>query len=210
MKELFEISFSLVSIIPTTVFLFVIAYWLIVLIGLIDIDTIDVEVDTDTDLEIDTDGIGKNISWFNSILLFFKLNYLPLLIFLSFFALPFWLISVLSNYYLGITTFYLSLILLVPNLILSLFIARFASLPIAKLFQKLNEENEASNPIGKVCELTLSASNDKLGQALIQDGNNTLRISVIANSPIEILKGEKALVISFNKKSRAYIIEPYH
>lgn len=59
MKELFDVSFSLVNIIPSALLIFILLYWITVFIGLIDIKTIDVNVDShvdiDHDLHVDTD-----------------------------------------------------------------------------------------------------------------------------------------------------------
>lgn len=227
MSELIDASFSPANLFPTILLLFVAGYWLIVLFGLIsmesldidaDVETdagIDLEADADADVSADADSGGEassthSVSWFNQVLVFFNLHHLPLMVFLSFLALPMWVLSVLGNHYLGNTSFLLSLLLLVPIFLLSLFIAKFATIPVAKVFARLNENTEATDPIGKICTLLMPIEPGKMGQALIKDLNgNVVRINVVGSANTYLEKDESALVIQYLEKQRSFLIESY-
>ena len=99
MKELLEFAFSGVNILPTILLIFVVIYWLIVLIGVVDVDTVDIDVEVDADVDLDVNG-------FASVLAFFNLDQLPLMIFLTFYAIPLWVVTLIGNDLLGFNSFF--------------------------------------------------------------------------------------------------------
>jgi len=217
MQELFDHSFSMINIIPTFLLFFSLVYWVIVMIGAIDTDFFDIDVDLDIDADIDVDvdvdvdaPDSVNIGWFNSILVFFNLGQIPLMIFITFLSLPMWFIAVVGNYYLGITNFLFGLVLLIPNFIVSLFIAKFATMPFVKLFTKLKKEGTTAQSLtGKVCRVVLIASDEKMGQAEIKDDGTSYLINTKSAQGQVIKKGETALIIEFDEEKNIYHIEPY-
>ena len=65
MKEIFELSFSPANIFPTILLLFVGLYWVVFLIGFLDLEFLDFDVDVDADMDVDVDmsvGMDKDIS----------------------------------------------------------------------------------------------------------------------------------------------------
>ena len=230
MKEIFQASFTLVNIIPTVLLLFVAGYWIIVFAGLLDMDSLDIDVDVDADIDLDTDldvdvdtdidadldadsdteSFSDSVSWFNQVLVFFNLHHLPLMVFLSFLALPMWAISVLGNHYLGNESFVFALVLLVPNLIVSLMAAKVVTIPVARVFARINENDESTNPIGKICTIQLPVRPGKMGQGVIHDLNgNVVRINIVGSSQTEIPKNGTALVIKYLDDKKSYLVEPY-
>ncbi len=219
MQELFDHSFSLINVIPTFLLFFSLVYWVIVMIGAIDTDFLDVDIDLDMDADIDMDvdldvdadvPEGASIGWFNSVLTFFNLGQIPLMIFITFLALPMWFIAIVGNYYLGVSNFIIALLLLIPNFIVSLFLAKFATMPFVKLFTRLKKEGTSNQSLtGKICKVILVASDSRLGQAEINEDGTSYLISTKTTNGLIIKKGETALVIDFNKESNVYHIEPY-
>ena len=221
MKELFIESLNNANLLTTGLMAFVAVYWLVVFFGLIDISSIDVDLDLDTDVDIDADvdldtdvdaadGASDSVSWINNILLFFNLKYVPLMVFLTFLFTPMWLISLSINHYIGNETFLLSIIFLIPNLVVSLFIAKFTTIPVSRVFQKLEEETEATDPIGKIADMRLPIKPGKMGQAVVHDLNgNVVSLNVVSHLDTTIQKGTRVLVIQYDKKERAFLVEPY-
>ena len=157
MLELFEFSFSYINIIPTILIVFVVLYWIVVLMGLVSMSSVELDVDADADLHVDVDmhadlhvdadihadvdvdadmhvdadtHIGADVGHSGpgimlQGLLFFNVGKAPFLILLSFFAIPLWFMSLTVNYYLHIESVAISILLLIPEIILSLFIAKF-------------------------------------------------------------------------------------
>ena len=166
----------------------------------LDIET-EVELDMDGDLEVDGEGLS-------SVLSFFNIGHMPLMIFLSFLAFPMWVLSLWSINFIGVENILINSGLLLASFVASLFIAKFLTTPIAKFYMKLRLQDEAINPIGKQCKVLLTVKRDSYGQAEIKANGNSILISAITRDGIEIKKGESALVIDYIKDGNHYLIEP--
>lgn len=166
----------------------------------IDIET-EVELDMDGDLEVDGEGLS-------SVLSFFNIGHMPLMIFLSFLAFPMWVLSLCSINFIGVENILINSGLLLASFVVSLFIAKFLTTPIAKFYMKLRLQDEAINPIGKQCKVLLTVKSDSYGQAEIKANGTSILISAITRDGIEIKKGESALVIDYIKDGNHYLIEP--
>ena len=188
MSELLDLAFSGANFVPNLLLLFCIGYWLIVAIGVLDVGSLDfdvdfdLEVDADVEVEIDMDGNPEaNISWLNWILHFFNLGRIPFMVFLSFLALPMWVISMEANMFLENTTWWVGLIILIPTLIVSLFIAKFLTLPFVKIFQKLEDEPPtAGDAVGKVCTVLTKVSSQGIAQAEVNVDGIFLTLYIIS------------------------------
>lgn len=211
MIEILNASLSSVNIIPTVLLAFILIYWLTVIIGVIDLDTFDfdLEVEADVDLEADID-VDVDVHGFAVVLSFFNIGQMPFMIFLSFLVMPMWAMSIWTNHLLGNTSFLLSIAFLIPIVIVSLFIAKVLTTPIAKFYIKLRKEDAAIDPIGKTCKILLSVKGDSMGQAEIKVNGTSILVNAMTSEGVEIKKGETALVIKHIAKENYYIIEPYN
>ena len=207
MQEFLDLSFSGVNIIPTVLLFFVLIYWIIVILGVIDVDTLDIDIETEVELDMDGDleVDGEGLS---SVLSFFNIGHMPLMIFLSFLAFPMWVLSLCSINFIGVENILINSGLLLASFVVSLFIAKFLTTPIAKFYMKLRLQDEAINPIGKQCKVLLTVKSDSYGQAEIKANGTSILISAITRDGIEIKKGESALVIDYIKDGNHYLIEP--
>ncbi len=187
------------------------------MIGFLDMDSFDVDVDIDVDMDVDVDvdgpevGTAGSVSWLNSVLIFFNLGQIPLMIFLSFLALPMWIASVATNYFLHNDNFLISLLLLVPIFIVSLFISKILTTPFVKLFSTLTKGDVSIKSfIGKICRVNLVAKEDKKGQAELKMDGSSYLINTTTQKGVMISKGENALIIDYDENENCYLIEPYH
>lgn len=207
MSELFDAAFSSASIIPTAFLVFVLLYWVAVIFGFLDLDFLDIEVEAEAD--INTDGVSS-LTWLNSALAFFNLGKVPLMVFLTFLALPFWAITILLNYYLNNDSALLGALYMIPAFIAALFISKILSMPFVRLFDALEKKHEsAATIIGQICTIILPASSIELGQASVKTKGAPLLLSVKTTNGSNLNKGETALVIDYNNENKFYIIEPY-
>lgn len=213
MQELFDHSFSMINIVPTFLLFFSLLYWVIVMLGAIDLDFFDIDVDLDMDADVDVDmdtPDDVSIGWLNSVLIFFNLGQIPLMIFVTFLALPMWFIGVVSNYYMGITNIGFAFLLLIPNFIVSLFIAKFATMPFVKLFTRLKKEETSMNSLaGSICKVILVATEKHVGQAEVKQDGSSFLINTKSPKGQKINKGETALIIEYNEENKIFLIEPY-
>lgn len=203
MKELLEFAFSGVNILPTILLIFVVIYWLIVLIGVVDVDTVDIDVEVDADVDLDVNG-------FASVLAFFNLDQLPLMIFLTFYAIPLWVVTLIGNDLLGFNSFFSGLIVFAPSMIVCLFAAKFMTIPFALFYRKIKTQTEAVEDIvGRVCVAKLPITSDRKSQAEINVDGTSVLIYVKTRDGHTVAKGETALVIEHERNSNIYFVEPY-
>jgi hypothetical protein len=205
MTELYQAAIAPANLLPTGLLLFVLLYWLTVIVGLLDMKSVDLDVDTDADGHLDH---HHEASWLNGALAFFNLGRIPLMIFLSFVFLPLWVGSILVNYYTGNTSLLLGLVFFVPLFVGSLFVAKFLTLPFVHLFAAMEKEHDGgAQAIGRVCTVLLPASAERLGQASVRINGAPLMLNVRSTGE-PLAKGDEALVIDFDEQRRCYLIEP--
>lgn len=214
MMELFHAAFSGVNFIPSLLLVFVLFYWMLVIFGAVDISSVDVDldidVDIDADVEVDADGSSEpSVSWLNNILRFFNLDKIPLMVFLTFLAIPMWVISIMANHILGNSSVLFSLVLLLPNFIVSLIIAKPVTIPFVKVFTYLEKDTEGSHDLlGKEGKVVIGADASKMGQGDVNISGNSYRINIKTKKGT-IKRGQTMLVVNQLKKEGYYIVEPY-
>jgi hypothetical protein len=180
----------------------------------IDADA-DVDVDADADLDADADADigeveGGVIISLNSVLSFFNLGKVPFMILMSFFALSMWVISISINHILGNHSTLFSIILLIPNIILSLIVSKVLTTPFAMIYSRMAKNNDDNFKYqGKMCTMVMPATDTKIGQAEINDRGNTFRINVLTKGDTKIEKGESGLIINYIANKKCYLVEPY-
>lgn len=211
MTELLQAAIAPPNLVATGLLVFVLLYWLTVIVGLLDMKTVDLSIDDHGHFHHDgpgpPDGVGTG--WLNGALAFFNLGRIPLMVFLSFVFLPLWVGSILANYYTGNTSLLLGLAFLLPLFIGSLFVAKFLTLPFVKLFTALEKDHDSGAVvIGKVCTVMLPATASHLGQASVRIDGAPLMLNVRSTST-PLAKGDTGLVIDFDAARRCYLVEPY-
>lgn len=208
MTELLQAAGSSANILPGALLLLVLLYWIVVIIGLLDVDSLDFDVEGPSGaLEINS---LESIAWLNSLLVFFNLGRVPFMLWLSFVALPFWAGALLVNYYLHTGESVTGFLFLIPIFIISLFISKILTAPFIKVFAAFEKEHASkTNVIGRMCTVILPATATELGQATVRTEGSPLLLHVKATTGAQISKGQTALIIDYNEKSNIYLIEPY-
>jgi hypothetical protein len=217
MTELLHAAVSPPNLAPTALLVFVLLYWLTVIVGVLDLKSVNLDVDTHHEAHLGHHAaVGHpevpGISWLNHALAFFNLGRVPLMVFLSFVALAWWVSSILLNYYLHNESGMVGVVLLVPLLLGSLLLAKFLTLPFVHLFAAMEKAHDSgAQPLGKVCTVLLPTTAYRLGQASVQPQKGApLMLNVRAASPTaELRKGDTALVIDFDAEHQCYLIEAY-
>ncbi|MGI4866303.1 MAG: hypothetical protein ACRYFZ_20420 [Janthinobacterium lividum] len=210
MTELLQAAVLPPNLVATGLLVFVLLYWLTVIVGLLDFKTADLHLGGHVDLHADGAHLPHGDSdWLNGALAFFNLGRIPLMVFISFVALPLWVGSILANYYTGNTSLLRGLVFLLPLFVGSIFLAKFLTLPFVKLFAALEKDHDGGAvALGKVCTVLLPATTDQLGQATVHIDGAPLMLNVRALSGA-LAKGETALVIDYDAQRRCYLIEAY-
>lgn len=201
LKELIQISIAWINIPYTLLFGVMLTYWLSVIFGAMDIDILqfdfDVEVDPSGDLDFDADGDASIESGgsFNAVLLYFNIGTVPVTVWLSFAVFSLWFMVVLETYYFNPAYHVLiSLLFLIPNLIVSLHIAKYLTLPLKKVFAAMSSITLSRNDlIGKIGTVTSSTVDNTFGQVLVKTGGAPLTLN--ARSGTEITKGTQVVLV---------------
>ncbi len=200
MLDLLKTAVTGVNLIPTVLLGLIILYWLIVIIGALDIDFFDFDFDADIS------------NPFYDFLAFFNMGDLPFMLVLSIFSLSFWTISMIVSVLHIMSAGWLSALLLVPIIVLSLFITKAVTQPLKGLFKGiLKQDAEIEKKIeGQLCTLLCDLTYGRLGQAEIDRVGSSIRINVKVDGEGETLfKGDKAIVIKKDHEKDYYIIKKF-
>ena len=208
MIELIEASVAMSNIIPTILLVFILIYWLAVIIGVLDFD-LSVDSHTEIPHKIDFEHGSWGVTWLNSVLAFFNLGKVPLMIYLSFLVFPMWAFSVYINDLMGNTSFILGLFVLIPVLFVSLMIAKYAVSPFIVLFGKLDAETQTEELIGKMATAITNVKPQGIGQARTATSGAPIVINVCLNGNEALVKGKTAIVVDYNSQKNIYVIQAY-
>jgi hypothetical protein len=217
MQELLQVAFLPVNLFYTILLMLVVLYWLSVILGAIDLSSIDldldfdaeVEVDADMDIDVDVDAeAGTTSGWMAGALHFFNFGKMPFMVIITVVVMSGWLLSILSNYYLGNGSGWFALAMFIPVLFVSLVIAKILTTPLIPVFKRLDTTAEAIDYIGMVCKLKLPASASKFGQAevLVDGAPNLINVKTISDeAPLHT--GEEAVIVGKTDDERYFLVE---
>ncbi|MFZ5987771.1 MAG: hypothetical protein ACOYWZ_11680 [Bacillota bacterium] len=201
MFELLKTAITGVNIIPTTLLGLAVLYWLIVILGAIDIDFLDF------DLDVEGDPVTGP---FHGILAFLNVSYLPFMLVFSIITLIFWVLSMLMHLLPIETGGLISGILFIPNLVLSVVITGAVTYPLKGLFKDAYKAGNKEDRIeGKLCTLLCDLTFGRLGQAEVKRDGASYVINVKVEEGENLKKGDKALVISKDVEKSFYIVKKF-
>jgi len=214
MNEFFHLMFSPQNVLGTLLLSFCVLYWLIVIVGIIDLDLfdLDLDVEVDVDSDIDVSATDGSVAWLNKILVFFNLGKIPFMVWLTFLSFPLWFMLMIVNHFFGNTSFLISIVFFIPLLIVSAFIAKPLTYPFVKVFAALDKNNKPKDLIGKVGTVILAGNENRKGQIEVNYNGSPIRIYVWPSSKeIKLKKNETVLVIQKSEtEEQVYIVEPYN
>ena len=187
-------------------------YWLLSVLGTVDLDTFDVDLDVDADVDVDADldgdvSSGGNVVGF--VLRFVNAQDVPIMIVLSLLALFMWLISIASNYYLnpghsGLMAGGLFL----GNFILSSLMVKTVTQPLRPFLKALKNDQEHQEPLigmaGVVKSRVLDADYGQVEVAR-HNGAPALLNCRLATGDEALVRGDEVLVIAHDDAKDRYI-----
>ncbi len=217
MQELIQVAFLPVNLLYTILLLMVVLYWFSVILGAIDLSSVDLDldfdadVDVDADIEVDTDVDGDMSAsggWLAGALHFFNFGKMPFMVIMTVVILCGWMLTILSNYYWGNGSPLFALAMFIPILFAGLIVAKIITTPLIPVFKRLDTTAEDVDYIGMDCKLKLPASASKFGQAevLVDGAPNLINVKTKSDeSPLST--GEEAVIIGKTDDERYYLIE---
>lgn len=210
---------------PYTILLAAVAgYWALVLIGMLDLDSLDldfdldlnadadVDVDADVDLEAGDGGLTGTAGVGIWILRFFGVGEMPLMGLLTFFILFLWGGGVLAHYHLGLSESALAwMAVFVPNVLVSAILTRIVTAPLRRVFRALSTKSNAAREqmLGKLCVITTSKATETFGQAEVKTSGSPIILNVHTQPGEELARGTEAVVVDEDKQTGTYTVKRF-
>lgn len=204
-------------------------YWLFVFIGGIGLDDLDLGFDFDMDIpEPDVADIGiddaaivpeasdndaempveKSPGFFIKFLNFLNVGKVPFMLIFS--ALKFftWIGSLITTQFVDVTPWGAwSLLILIPLLLISVFLTKFATAPLAKFFKAIGYKGEeAIDFLGRSGKMLSTIHAEKIGTAEFIIDKNPIKLNVKSIDGEEIKYGEYVLVIDEAEDKKVYLV----
>lgn len=209
MVELIQAAFSPVNLVFTVLLILIVTYWVTVIIGVMDVELFDVDlpdgdVDLDAEGNIDAEGSGM----FRSILQFFYVGEVPIMLLFSILILSIWAMGMIGNHYFNPANL---MILALPvygvSLIASLFVCKVIAMPIKKFYDMFNKDyNAPRKTMGRICTVVTSTVSDQMGQAEVKTRGAPIILNVVSDSDHVFHKGDEAVIVAHDKERGIYKI----
>ncbi|MGO2278828.1 hypothetical protein [Psychrobacter sp. AOP7-D1-21] len=214
MQEAFLVFITKISLYPTIVFtglvMFVTLYWVVSLLGMADMDSVDFG-------EPGSDAAVSDLSstgFFTGLMLKFGLYGVPLIIILSLISLIGWLLSYLytsflhQNFDSGVLYYVFGTGALIFVLVVSMWLTGIIISPIRKNIARTPKRNSANN-IGKIAIVRTLSVTDKHGEAELNDGGAGLILKVRSDNSTSLFKkGDRVMLVEYLEEANTYRVAP--
>ena len=210
MQEAFLVFITKISLYPTIIFtglvMFVTLYWVVSLLGMADMDSVDLG-GSGGDADVST---LSSTGFFTGLMLKFGLYGVPLIIILSLISLIGWLLSYLYTSFLhqyfdsGVLYYLFGTGALIFVLVVSMWLTGIIISPIRKNIAKIPKRN-SSNNVGKIAVVRTLSVTDKHGEAELNDGGAGLILKIRSDSNNGLLKqGDRVMLIEYLDEANTY------
>ena len=226
MSEFLDLALSLPNLVFTALLLCVMAYWLFVILGALDIEMLDMDMDSDLDLDVDVDMDvdadidgdvdgdldGESFSLGN-LLRGVGLGGVPVTIVISAVVLFSWTLSMLIT-----GPFWVSMVggvmsslaatgIGIAAFVLAIPMASGATRPFRGVFIT-HQAPRRRSLIGSICRITTSRVDDEFGQAEIEDGGAGFLVQVRCQRNNQLTRGSEAVVFEFDEENEVFLVAP--
>lgn len=203
-----------VSSFPTIVFTFflivTVLYWVVAVLGLVEIDILDFDMPgADDGIDINVDSDMSNPDVLAGIMLRFGLNGVPVTIIISFLSLFGWLVSYYTVHYLfglvpdGVFRFLVGIPVIILALYIATLITAFLIKPLRPLFKNA-QQNTIKYIIGQTAIVRTSRVDDKFGEATLEDGGAGLILKVRSFGSKVYQKGDRVVLLEYLDDKNVY------
>jgi hypothetical protein len=187
---------SFPTVVYTLLLIICLLYWIVAVLGLVDLDVLDMDYDGDIDA---ADSVEAQ-SGIAGLLLKFGLGGVPLTITISIISLIGWLLCYYASYFASqiipskLLNILASIGIFVAATYFSVLITAQIIKPIRTLFAKL-EIDETKHILGQSVIVRSAVVNKDRGEAIMNDGGAGLLLNVRATGNDEFNKGDEVVVI---------------
>lgn len=206
----YDVITSFPTAIPSVLLLVVLIYWIMAVIGLVDIDALDAgHLDAGGHIDLHHSASGAHESGLlASTVLSLGITGVPLSIVISIIVLVTWVLSYLCQRY---------LLMAMPDILrwgfgsLALAASFVGSLPIGVIMLRplrgafvvhsaLNNENL----VGKTCRILTMEVSAKFGQAFVKDNGSGYTVKVWSQEPNAMHKGSEAVLVAYDRSTQRF------
>lgn len=199
---------------PTVVFTFLLLvcalYWLIAVLGLVDIEFLDFDmsgVDTDIDAGSGSEGFTGDV--LAGLMLKFGLYGVPVTIIVSFIALIGWLASYFIVHFTfgivpdGLLRYLAGLPVLAVSFFVAVMITAQLIKPLRKLFRHMGQHTD-KKVLGQTVVVRTSRVDSTFGEGMLDDGGAGLILKIRATGEQRFKKGERVVLFEYNPQENTY------
>lgn len=202
-----------ISSFPTVFFTFfllvVLLYWIVAVLGLVDIDVLDFDIPEAEGVDINPDTGLSNANVLAGVMLRFGLHGVPLTIILSFVALFGWLICYYAVHFLlgivpsGLFSFLAGIPVFIGSLYVSVLMTALLIKPLRPLFKKTSQET-VKRVLGQSALVRTSRVDNDFGEATLEDGGAGLLLKVRTIGDTTFSKGDRVVLLEYDKEKNTY------
>lgn len=233
MSEVFREAVAYYNLPLSVMLVLVLIYWLMVIVGVLGMESFDVdaggEVDLDVgpdvdlhtevgghpDVDLDLNGNGALSHGADgglglTVLRFLNFGQVPAMVVISVLVLGMWFLSMVGNYVLnGSGSLIIAAGVFAGSLIAGALLAKLVTAPLKPVFRALNRNYDTHEPIvGRTCVVKSLEVSDQNGQAEIEREGATVLINVRVVEGREFLRrGDRALVVGHDAEKDFFIIK---
>lgn len=221
MLELLNESLRLVNLPFTFLVIVVVIYWLLMILGVVGIDSLDadsggldLDADADVDMDLEVGGDGDTVAApahgiMAGALSFVNADRVPLAIVLSFFFVFLWIGMILGNHFVNPgKSILLGIVIFVPVYVGAVLATKVVTLPFVKFFGHLKSGGDAPvSMIGKTCRLLNNIEGDRIGQVEIVTEGAPWRLNVRAFRGEKLALGSEAVIVEHNREKGYFIVK---
>lgn len=210
--EFVNLCFTPPLFVPSCLMLLIGVYWLFMMLGMLHLDMFHIDLDMDADIDVDADvdmeigGHSSAMDWGVLALKWVNFGDVPLILWLTPFAVSFWGISYLLDRNLAADAGWLLLIgLFVRNVAISLFATKLITQPLKGKFDT-KEPNTVDDLLGRDVIIKSQEVTERFGQAELRTDAAPLYLNVQSLGGT-LKKGEMARIVDYDKTKGIYIIQ---
>jgi len=203
-----------ISSFPTAIFTFLLAvvtlYWVVAVLGLVDIDVLDFDIpDADGSLGANADSDISTPDALAGLMLKVGLYGVPITIIISFISLFGWLICYYMVHVLagflpdGLLRYLIGTPIFLVALILSMMITAFIVKPLRPLFKKAQQHTDKL-VLGQTVVVRTTKVNSSFGEAILDDGGAGLILKVRSTGEHVFARGDRVVLLEYMKDENTY------
>ncbi|WDD99048.1 OB-fold-containig protein [Thalassomonas actiniarum] len=210
MQQVFTVASQFPTVIYTVLLAVVVIYWLVGMLGLIDLD-FSGDVDVDIDADVDADA---SVGGLTGLLLTFGLTGVPFTLVISIIILVCWLISFYLQFYLltwlpdGWLYYLAATAASFVVFLVSLPVTAILIRPLKGMFNSV-ETASSNNLVGKDATIATGSVTETFGQAKVFNDGAEILLDVRCDPQHRLSMGDKVLLIEYQQDSHTYIVAPF-